>query len=179
MFVCYYATMFHSPAATAGRDAALGSSMKAQRLHVPPRLRRHSQLPCVDYQDAFAIESALVPTRAPAEWAKVLVDETSPSGGQALWAAFSALGVLPQWEPQLGSSGVAVLSGNSGIGLSAELLFECREQTLIFATLVRFARPVARVAWAGLSLAHRRVVPLLMERAVTPNEGQVDEQLVA
>ena len=154
--------------ADGGRAAReTGSSREAHRAAVPPRLRTHSQLSRVDYQDAFAIESASVPARTPEQWAGAVIESSSPRGGQALWSIFSGLGVLPRWELRAASDDVAVLGGSSGMGLSAELLFECRKQTLLLATLVRSANPGARAAWMGLSLVHRRVVPLLLKRATT------------
>jgi hypothetical protein len=58
-----------------------------------------------------------------------------------------------------------LLAARSRLGLSAELVFERRQQTLLFATLVQKENQIARAVWAGVEPVHRPVVRYLLEQA--------------
>jgi hypothetical protein len=50
--------------------------------------------------------------------------------------------------------------------LSGELLFECQQHTLLFATFVQLENRVARGLWAGIAPRHRKIVLDLLEQVV-------------
>jgi hypothetical protein len=53
-------------------------------------------------------------------------------------------------------------------GCAAELLFECQQHTLLFATFVQLENRIARAPRAGIAARHRQVVRDLLEQASCP-----------
>jgi hypothetical protein len=51
-------------------------------------------------------------------------------------------------------------------GCAAELLVECQQHTLLFATFVQLENRIARALWAGIAARHRQVVRDLLEQAI-------------
>ena len=71
------------------------------------------------------------------------------------------------WEVRRSTPDVALLGASGRLGLSGELLFECQQHTLFFATFVQLENRIARALWAGIAPRHRQVVRDLLEQAIT------------
>ena len=72
------------------------------------------------------------------------------------------------WEVRRSTPDLLLLAPSSRLGLPAELLFKCRQHTLLFATFVQQENPIARAVWAGVTPVHRQVVRYVLEQASRP-----------
>jgi hypothetical protein len=166
---------------TAGTDshpddphvAALG---RVRQVTLPPAARALSTLSHVDYEDAFLVETGPAQDRTGEQWARAILEGAPESTRHALSRGWSALGLrlgsaqpdrlVLGWEVRRSTPGVALLGASGRFGLSGELLFECQQHTLLFATFVQLDNRVARALWAGIASRHRQVVRDLLEQAV-------------
>jgi hypothetical protein len=55
--------------------------------------------------------------------------------------------------------------------MPAEVLLKRQRRTLLFATFVQRDNAIARVAWTGIELAYKRIVPELLEQRVRSLRG--------
>ena len=65
----------------------------------------------------------------------------------------------------LSNAPTVIVLGVESFMLSARLVVQVRESEVIHATLVRYERRAARIAWAAAAPIHRRVIPFLLRRA--------------
>jgi hypothetical protein len=68
------------------------------------------------------------------------------------------------WEVRRSTPDFALLGASSRIGLPAELLFQRRQHTLLYATFVQQENHIARAVWAGVEPVHRPVVRYVLEQ---------------
>lgn len=145
-----------------------------RQVAVPPAARALSTLPRIDYEDAFLLEVGPAGSRTAEDWARTMLEDAPIAVRCALRCGWLALGLILRpgrsdrfvlgWQLRRRTPDVALLGASSILGLSAEVLFERRERTLLFATFVQQRNVVARAVWAGVPPGHQRVVRSLLER---------------
>jgi hypothetical protein len=145
-----------------------------RQIAVPRAARALSTLPQVDYEDAFLVHVGPAQDRTAEQWARAVLEDAPVVMRNALSSAWFALGLRPGstrsarhvlgWEVRRSSPDDALLGAGSRLGLSAELLFERRQRTLLFATFVRQENHIGRALWVGIEPVHRPVVRYLLER---------------
>ncbi|MEY9933789.1 hypothetical protein ABH926_008451 [Catenulispora sp. GP43] len=151
----------------------VGVMVKARRIEVPVP-GAAGDLPAHDYASAFELPIAQAPSRSPQEWARsafedapfpvrvlvragwrfpLLFDAAKPGPGQVLGARIASTGparlVLEQRSPLMLAYNIVSV-----------------EQTrIVWVTVVRYRRRIARPLWAVSALIHHRVLPYLLTRA--------------
>ncbi len=151
---------------------------RVRQVTLPPAARALSTLSHVDYEDAFLVETGPAQDRTGEQWARAILEDAPMSTRNALSRGWSALGLrlgstqsdrfVLGWEVRRSTPDVALLGANGRLGLSAELLFERQQHTLLFATFVQLENRIARALWAGIAPRHRQVVRDLLEQANSP-----------
>jgi Protein of unknown function (DUF2867) len=146
-----------------------------RQIALPPDARARSTLPHVDYADAFVVDTDGAPDRTPEEWARAILEGAPAATRRVLTSGWLALGLrvgaappgesVLGWEVRRSTADHLLLGARSHAGMPAELLFERRDKTLLFATLVRYENPAVRALWAGVMPVHLRVVRSLLEQA--------------
>ena len=142
---------------------------------MPPAARMLSTLSRVDYEDAFLVDTGPAQNRTAEQWARAILEDAPILLRTALPWGWFALGLehgstrserfVLGWEVRRSTADFVLLGAGSRFGLRAELLFERRRRTLLFATFVQQENPIARAVWAGLAPVHRQVVRYLLKRA--------------
>jgi hypothetical protein len=145
---------------------------------VPRSARRLCTLARVDYEDGFLVETGAASDRTAEQWARAILEDAPALVRSALPWGWSALGLkigstrsdrpVLGWEVRRSTPDLVLLAADSRLGLPAELLFKCRQRTLLFATFVQQENPVARAVWAGVTPVHRQVVRYVLEQASRP-----------
>jgi hypothetical protein len=156
-------------------DPHVAAPGRVRQVTPPSVARARSTLSHVDYEDAFLVETGAAHDRTAEQWARVILEDAPVSTRNALSTGWSALGLrldstpsdrhVLGWEVRRSTPDLVLLGANGRRGLSGELLFECQQDTLLFATFVQLENSVARVLWAGIELRHRQVVRALLEQA--------------
>jgi hypothetical protein len=166
---------------TMSRDAAIGllgrtpfTAGMVREVAVPAAARRLSTLPRIDYADAFLVEGGPAEIRTGEQWARAILEDAPIIVRSALRWGWLGLGVelgstrsnrfVLGWEVRRSTPEFALLGATSRVGLSAELLFERRRQSLLFATFVQQENPIARAVWTGIGPGHRQVVRYVLEQ---------------
>jgi hypothetical protein len=147
---------------------------RVREISLPPTARAHSTLAHVDYEDAFLLDTGPDQGRTAEQWARAMLEGAPASFRRSAPRAWHALGLrhgstssdefVLGWPVRRSTPDVALLGARSRVGMPAELLFERRGDTLLFATLVQHDNPVARAVWAVIGRPHRRIVHDLLER---------------
>ena len=151
---------------TAGTDShpddphveALGT---VRQVTPPPAARALSTLCHVDYEDAFLAGTGQAPDRTAEQCARAILEDAPVSTRNALSRGWSALGLrlgstqsdrfALGWQVRRSTPDVALLGASGRRGLSGELLFECQQHTLLFATFVQLENRIARALWPGIA----------------------------
>jgi hypothetical protein len=171
------------------RDTAIGllrrtpfTPGRVRQVAVPPAARALSTLSHVDYEDAFLVETGPAQDRTGEQWARAVLEEAPIIMRRALPWAWFVLGLqlgstrsdrfVFGWEVRRSTPDFVLLAASSRLGLPAELLFERRQQTLLYATFVQQENPIARAVWAGVAPGHRRVVRYVLEQASCSEERE-------
>ena len=139
-----------------------------RQIELPPRARRLSTLPRVDYTDAFLVDAPQAGERTAEEWARTIV-EGSPAGlRRTLRIAWRSLGLrlgsaraeqrVLGWRVHRSDADHVILAARSVIGFSAELLLKREQRRLLFATVIQLRNPFARAVWALITPGHQRTV---------------------
>ena len=147
---------------------------RVREVALPPAARRLCTLSHLDYEDAFLIEIGPARDRTPEQWARAFLEDAPITIRSALRSGWFALGLqlastrserfVLGWEVRRSTPEFVILGGSSRIGLSAELLFKRHDHVLLYATLLRWANPIARAVWAGVGPVHRPVVRYVLEQ---------------
>jgi hypothetical protein len=148
---------------------------RVRQVAVPPAARAHSTLAHVDYADAFVVDLGAAQSRTAEEWARAIVEGAPPGVQRQLRRGWTALGLklgptrsdryVLGWEVRRNRPDHVLLGAGSRIGMPAELLFERRQRSLLFATFVQHDNPIARAVWAATEPVHVPVVRRLLEQA--------------
>jgi len=146
-----------------------------RQVALPPAARLLSTLSRIDYEDAFLVETGPAQDRTGEQWARAILEDAPVIMRSALASGWSALGLqldstrserfVLGWEVRRSSPDFALLGASSRRGLSAEVLFKRRQQTVLFATFLQQENHLARAVWAGVAPVHRPVVRYLLEQA--------------
>jgi hypothetical protein len=146
-----------------------------RQVAAPPATRTLSTLSHVDYEDAFLVETGPAQDRTAEQWARAILEDVPIIMRSALPWAWFALGLqlgstrserfVLGWEVRRSTPDFVLLGASSRLGLPAELLFERRQHTLLFATFVQQDNQIARAVWAGVEPGHRQIVRYVLERA--------------
>ena len=148
--------------------------MAARRIEVPDTIRAGDDLSDPDYACAFELPIPETSTRSPEEWARSVFEDAprlvrwvvrtgwrvplrfevaNPGPGQVLGARIVSNGptciVLEQRSP-------AMLAHN---------VVSVEPARLVWVTVVRYRRPIARPLWAVSAVIHHRLLPYLLSRA--------------
>jgi hypothetical protein len=148
---------------------------RVRQVGVPPAARALGTLSHFDYEDAFLVETGPARDWTAEQWARAALEDAPPIIRSACAWTWSALGLelgsspsdrlVLGWEIRRSSPDFVLLGADSRLGLRAEVLFQRREQTLLFATFLRQENLIARAVWAGVAPGHRQVVRYLLEHA--------------
>jgi len=146
-----------------------------RQVAVPPAARARSALAHVDYADAFVVDLSAAQSRTAEEWARAIVEGAPPGVQRQLRSGWAALGLklgpsrsdrfVLGWEVRRSTPELVLLGAGSRIGMPAELHFERRQRSLLFATFVQHDNPIARAVWAATEPVHVPIVRRLLEQA--------------
>ena len=146
-----------------------------RQVAVSPAARARSTLAHVDYADAFVVDIRAAQSRTAEEWARAIVEGAPASVQRQLRWGWTALGLklgpsrsdrfLLGWEVRRSTPDLVLLGAGSRIGMPAELLFERRQRSLLFATFVQHDNVIARAVWAATEPVHLPVVRRVLEQA--------------
>jgi hypothetical protein len=139
---------------------------------LPQATRALSQLPRIDYADAFRLSTRRAAERTGEGWARAMLEDAPATTRQALRDGWRALGLrlgdvedparVLGWPVRESTPDHAVLATHSRLGLRAELVFRREPGALHFSTLITLRDLPARLVWAGVTRKHRRVVRHLL-----------------
>jgi hypothetical protein len=156
-------------------DQQVEAPGSVRQVAAPPGTRALSTLARVDYDDAFLVEAGPGQDRTAEQWARAILEGAPVSTRNALARGWSLLGLrlgstqsdrlVLGWEIRRSTPDVVLLGAGGHRGLSGELLFERRPNSLLYATFVQLDNGIARGLWAGIAPRHRRVVRDLLEQA--------------
>jgi hypothetical protein len=148
---------------------------RVRQVTVAPAARTLSTLSHVDYEDAFLVETGPAQDRTGEQWARAILEDAPIIMRSALLWGWFALGLqlgstrsdglVLGWEMRRSTPDFVLLGASSRLGLSAELLFERQQHTLLYATFVQQENHIARAVWAGVEPVHRQVVRYVLEQA--------------
>jgi hypothetical protein len=146
-----------------------------RQVDVPQAAIELSTLPRIHYEDAFLLETGPAPDRTGEQWARAMLEDAPAAVRHALRSTWTALGLqlawtrsdrhVLGWELRRSTRDFALLGADGRLGLQAELLFEPRQRTLLFATFVQQTNHIARALWAGIEPVHGPVVRHMLEQA--------------
>lgn len=141
---------------------------------LPAGARALSTLTRIDYEDAFLVDTGLAQDRTAEQWAREILEGAPVRTRTALTRGWSRLGLrlgpadsdrhVLGWEIRHSAPDFVLLGACGRLGLSGELLFLRRPDSLLYATVVQLQNRVARGLWAAIVSQHRRVVQDLLER---------------
>jgi hypothetical protein len=139
---------------------------------LPQATRALSQLPRVDYADAFRLSTRRAGEHTGEGWARAMLEDAPATTRQALRDGWRALGLrlgaaedparVLGWKVRESTPDHAVLAADSRLGMRAELVFRREPGALHFSTLITLRDLPARLVWAGIARKHRRVVRHLL-----------------
>lgn len=154
---------------------AIGRARRVCQVEVPQSVTALSTLPRIDYADTFFVDVDPTVERTAEQWAREILEGAPQATRTRLLAGWSSLGLVIGrgqssdrvlgWQVLRRAPDVVLLGAESRIGMPAQLLITKDGETLVFATLVRFANPVVRALWAAVRPAHLRTVRELLEAA--------------
>jgi hypothetical protein len=146
-----------------------------RQVEVPPEARALSTLAHIDYADTFLVDVGATEERSGEQWARAVLEDASVTTRGQLLSGWSAIGLklspgrsddfVLGWELRRSTPEFALLGADSRIGMRGELLFQRRQEALLFATFVQQDNPVARMVWAGVEPVHVPVVRRVLEQA--------------
>jgi hypothetical protein len=150
--------------------------VKAKRIEVPD-VGAAGDLPPHDYASAFEIPIPEAASRLPQEWARsVFEDAPLPvrllvrAGWRfPLWFDIAKPGPDQILGARIASSGPTwvVLEQRSPLMLAHNIvsIVSVEQARIVWVTVVRYRRPIARPLWAVSAVIHERVLPYLLARA--------------
>jgi len=160
-------------------DMGMGSVGIVRQIPCPSGARNRSTLAQVNYEDAFLVETGAVRGWTGEDWARAVL-EGAPEGTRAgLVRGWRALGLrlgpirseefVLGWEVRRSTPDLVLLGSTGRFGLSGELLFEPRRDSLLFATFVQLDNPATHAIWRCIAHRHRGVVRQLLGQAAAPH----------
>src|SRR4051812_30512971 len=142
-----------------------------RKVAVPAEARRLTGL-AGGYEDAYLVETGATSDHTAEDLARAFLEGAPAALRRSLLRGWSALGLrlgpvesdelVLGWTVRRRTPDFVVLAAGSRLGLPAELLFERRRRSVLFATFVRPQNPVAWALWKGVIPVHQRVVPQVL-----------------
>jgi hypothetical protein len=136
-----------------------------QQHRIPEAIRALDRLPC-DYVDVFTATANDATDVPPEEWARATIEGASAAGRFMAWQAILGLRLDKRPAPDHIAGWMIAERGDTWIRLeasswsmTANMIFQIAEETVSFATLIRYDRPVAAFVWTPVSAIHRRLAP--------------------
>ncbi len=155
--------------------AKLKDGDPVRQVGLPADARAQATLGRIDYCDCFMVDIAGLSEQDAERWARLVLEHAPPAMRQTLRRGWRMLGLKhgplgsPEhvlgWRRRSSTPDVALLEARSRLGMPAELLFERRDDVLVFATLIEHRNPAMRLLWRAIEGRHRRVVSHLLRRA--------------
>jgi hypothetical protein len=151
------------------------SEGKVRQVALPPDARALSTLSRIDYADAFLVETAPHRQRTAEDWTRAIFEDAPDAIRRRLTSGWSRLGLTLDtsdhsvlgWQIRRSTPDFVLLGADSRLGMRGELLLMRRHDSLLFATLLRHDKPMARVTWAAVVPAHVKLVRQVLEQAAT------------
>jgi hypothetical protein len=150
----------------------MAGASRVKQVAVPPAARALSMLARVDYEDAFVVHTGPAHVRTGTEWARAILEDAPADMRRSLRSGWLALGVelrsddsegfVLGWEVRRSTADFALLGARSRLGLLAEVLFQRRRRSVLFATFLQQQNPIARAVWTAFAPVHRRAVRTLL-----------------
>jgi hypothetical protein len=149
---------------------------RVRQIAPDPDNQSPSTLGRIDYEDAFIVDVGPPHARRAEQWMRAILEEASVRARTRLLLGWSAIGLKVSltatgssvlgWEIRAGNDDFVLLGAESRIGMPGELLLRRDEQTLLFASFVRFDNQAARALWALVQPGHVRTVRSLLAQTV-------------
>ena len=154
-----------------------------RKIRATSDIRELSNLPRVDYADAFVVEIPDCPQWTAHRWATAVLEEAPAATRATLTAGWTALGLtsvatagsMLGWHVRHHDPDMLLLARASMVGMPGELLFRRRANGLLFATFVHHHTAATRVLWRGVEPVHVRTVSALLQRAARAAAREVTE----
>ena len=156
-------------------DMGMASVGIVRQIPCPSGARNRSTLANVNYEDAFLVETGAVRGWTGEDWARAVLEGAPEVTRAGLVRGWRALGLrlgpirseefVLGWEVRRSTPDLVLLGSTGRFGLSGELLFESRRDSLLFATFVQLDNPATHAIWRCIAHHHRGVVRHLLGQA--------------
>jgi len=147
-----------------------------RQIPVPPSAQVLSDLPRVDYADAFVVDPAPTDRLTAEQWARTVLEQAPLGVRHMLRAGWLALGLkldaapadrsMLGWEIRRSTPELVLLGADSRLGLAGELLFRREPRSFLFCTFVHQENQLGHATWIGVEAAHIGVVRRMLNQAI-------------
>lgn len=154
---------------------------RARVIDLPPQARACSTLVRIDYANAILADIDAVDgaarSRTGEQWARAVLEDAPADTRSELTQGWSRLGIplgpagsdghVLGWSVRRSTPDYALLAAGVSGGLRGELLVQCRQGRLLFASFIQHGSAEARALWAAVEHLHTPVMCRLVADAVT------------
>jgi hypothetical protein len=157
-------------------DAAHLDGGAVRQIPVPSSAQALSELPRVDYADAFVVDPAPTDRLTAEQWARTALEQAPAGVRQMLRAGWLALGLkldaapaersVLGWEIRRSTPELVLLGADSRLGLAGELLFRREPRSFLFCTFVHQENQLGRVTWTGVEATHVGIVRRVLKQGI-------------
>jgi hypothetical protein len=151
------------------------TSARARRVEVPRELRGGGALGRADYASAFALQTPDAGASSAEQWARATFEDAPALLRRGLvmgWTFALGLRLGPKlspthvlgWPIAAAEADSITLQTDSRV-LGAQNVIVVSESEVVWVTLVRFDRRIARPLWAATAPIHHLTIPYLLTRA--------------
>jgi hypothetical protein len=158
-----------------------------QQRNIPEAIHSLSTLASPDYVDFFTATAGQTTDKSPEQWARDGLEGPPLARvplrvalrliplrlvGQLAWRVLLGLHLGPRYSPgyiagwKIADRGDNWITMEAAGFVTANIVFRVDEGRVDLATFVRYDRRIAVLVWPLLSLLHRRLVPVVLRRAV-------------
>jgi hypothetical protein len=138
----------------------------------------------IDYHDSFLVDADPARGWRGEDWARAMLSQAPVSTRATLTAAWRSLGLrlgsplsrdlVLGWHIRQNTDEYLLLGAKGYLGMSAELLFEPRTDSMLFATFVQLDNRFVRIVWPRVIPAHLDAVRDVLAGACEKNHAQCD-----
>lgn len=122
-----------------------------------------------DYVDMFAVDAAQARRTPPEQWARAIMEGAPAAGRFLAWRLLCSLRLRQGQSPDHVAGWSIADRGATWIRMeasswfiTASIVFALEDETILFATFVRYDRLVGALVWTPVSVVHRRVAPAFL-----------------
>lgn len=140
---------------------------------IPSWLQSVSGMDNPDYVDLFCVTIDDGVSTSPEQWSRTAIERVAGLGGQFIWRRVLGLRLDSRPSTQRVGGWQIAARGKDWIRLeaaswflTAHLVIGRDAAQLSTATFIRYDRPFAALIWRPASVAHRRLMPGLLQRTV-------------